>query len=37
MKSETMLAIEKMLDVVKTLLDEEQPCALFPKILEIEH
>ena len=30
-----MLATEKMLDVVKTLLDEEQPGALFPKILEV--
>ena len=35
MKSESMLATEKMLDVVKTLLDEEQPEALFPKILEV--
>lgn len=35
MKSETMLATEKMLDVVKTLLDEEQPESLFPKILEV--
>lgn len=30
-----MLATEKMLDVVKTLLDEEQPESLFPKILEV--
>ena len=30
-----MLATEKMLDVVKTLLDEEQPEALFPKILDV--
>lgn len=35
MKSETMLATEKMLDVVKILLDEEQPESLFPKILEV--
>ena len=35
MKSESMLATEKMLDVVKTLLDEEQPESLFPKILEV--
>ena len=28
MKSESMLATEKMLDVVKTLLDEEQPEAV---------
>ena len=35
MKSESMLATEKMLDVVKTLLDEEQPEALFPKILDV--
>lgn len=30
-----MLATEKMLDVVKTLLDEEQPESLFTKILEV--
>ena len=35
MKSETMLATEKMLDVVKTLLDEVQPESLFVKILEV--
>jgi transcriptional regulator with GAF, ATPase, and Fis domain len=35
MKSESMLATEKMLDVVKILLDEEQPENLFPKILEV--
>jgi transcriptional regulator with GAF, ATPase, and Fis domain len=35
MKSESMLATEKMLDVVKTLLDEEQPESLFTKILEV--
>lgn len=35
MKSESMIATEKMLDVVKTLLDEEQPSSLFAKILEV--
>lgn len=35
MKSESMLATEKMLDVVKTLLDEQEPESLFPKILEV--
>lgn len=35
MKTESMLATEKMLDVVKTLLDEEQPESLFTKILEV--
>lgn len=30
-----MLATEKMLDVVKILLDEDQPETLFPKILEV--
>lgn len=35
MKSESMLATEKMLDVVKTLLDELQPESLFPKILDV--
>lgn len=35
MKSESMLATEKMLDVVKILLDEEQPENLFAKILEV--
>lgn len=35
MKSESMLATEKMLDVVRTLLDEEQPDSLFTKILEV--
>ena len=35
MKTESMLATEKMLDVVKTLLDEEQPESLFSKILEV--
>ena len=33
MKTESMLATEKMLDVVKTLLDEELPENLFSKIL----
>lgn len=35
MKSESMLATEKMLDVVKILLDEDQPESLFNKILEV--
>ena len=35
MKSESMLATEKMLDVVKILLDEVQPESLFVKILEV--
>lgn len=35
MKTESMIATEKMLDVVKTLLDEEQPGSLFAKILEV--
>ena len=35
MKSESMLATEKMLDVVKTLLDEDKPQELFPKILSV--
>lgn len=35
MKTESMLATEKMLDVVKILLDENQPETLFPKILEV--
>lgn len=35
MKSESMLATEKMLDVVRTLLDEVQPESLFVKILEV--
>ncbi|MCF0222739.1 MAG: sigma-54-dependent Fis family transcriptional regulator [Fibrobacter sp.] len=35
MKTESMVATEKMLDVVKTLLDEDQPETLFPKILEV--
>lgn len=35
MKSETMLATEKMLNVVNALLDEQSPKSLFPKILEI--
>ena len=35
MKSESMLATEKMLDVVKTLLDEDKPEELFPKILSV--
>lgn len=30
-----MLATEKMLDVVKILLEEERPESLFPKILEV--
>ena len=33
MKSESMLATEKMLDVVRILLDEVQPESLFVKIL----
>lgn len=35
MKSESMLATEKMLDVVKILLDEDVPETLFGKILEV--
>ncbi len=35
MKSESMLATEKMLDVVRILLDEVQPESLFVKILEV--
>lgn len=35
MKSESMLATEKMLDVVKILLDEVQPESLFVKVLEV--
>lgn len=35
LKTESMIATEKMLDVVKTLLDEDQPETLFPKILEV--
>ena len=35
MKSETMLATEKMLDVVKILFDEVRPESLFVKILEV--
>ncbi len=35
MKSESMLATEKMLEVVKILLDEERPESLFRKILEV--
>ncbi|MCQ2091402.1 MAG: sigma-54 dependent transcriptional regulator [Fibrobacter sp.] len=35
MKTESMIATEKMLDVVKILLDEDQPGTLFPKILEV--
>lgn len=35
MKSESMIATEKMLDVVKILLDEDQPQSLFNKILEV--
>ena len=35
MKSESMLATERMLDVVRILLDEVQPESLFVKILEV--
>jgi len=35
MKSESMIATEKMLEVVNSLLDEQQPESLFPKILEV--
>lgn len=35
MKSETVLATEKMLEVVKILLDEEEPTRLFTKILDV--
>lgn len=35
LKTESMIATEKMLDVVKILLDEDQPGTLFPKILEV--
>lgn len=35
MKSESMIATEKMLDVVRILLDEDQPGSLFAKILEV--
>lgn len=35
MKSETILATEKMLNVVNALLDEQSIESLFPKILEI--
>lgn len=35
MKTESMLATEKMLDVVKTLLDAELLESMFPKILEV--
>lgn len=35
MKSESMIATEKMLDVVKILLDEDQPESLFNKILDV--
>lgn len=35
MKSESMLATEKMLDVVRILLDEVQPESLFVKILDV--
>ena len=33
MNSESLVATEKMLDVVKILLDEQEPGTLFPKIL----
>ena len=35
MNSESLVATEKMLDVVKILLDEQEPGMLFPKILNI--
>ena len=35
MKSNSMLATEKMLDVINILLDEQRPDFLFPKILEV--
>lgn len=35
MKSNTMLATEKMLDVINILLDEQRPDFLFPRILEV--
>ena len=35
MKSESMVATGKMLEVVKILLDEDQPQSLFTKILEV--
>ena len=35
MNSESLAATEKMLDVVKILLDEQEPGTLFPKILNI--
>ena len=35
MNSESLVATEKMLDVVKILLDEQEPGTLFPKILNI--
>ncbi|MCF0216203.1 MAG: sigma 54-interacting transcriptional regulator [Fibrobacteraceae bacterium] len=35
MKSESMIATEAMLDVVKILLDEDRPESLFPKILDV--
>lgn len=35
MKSDSMVATEKMLDVINILLDEQRPDFLFPKILEV--
>lgn len=35
MNSESLVATEKMLDVVKRLLDEQEPDSLFPRILNI--
>ena len=35
MYSESLAATEKMLDVVKILLDEQEPGTLFPKILNV--
>lgn len=35
MKSNSMLATEKMLEVINILLDEQRPDFLFPKILEV--
>ena len=35
MKSNSMLATEKMLEVINILLDEQRPEYLFPKILEV--
>ena len=35
MNPDSLVATEKMLDVVKILLDEQEPDTLFPKILNI--